>query len=61
MGGVISLKTSINSIKLVRLRGGNVHISWFVPYKTCDVVDALPHASCVVLVLAILVGQIKAF
>ncbi len=26
----------------------NVHSSWFVPFKTCDVVDALPHASCVV-------------
>ncbi len=30
--------------------GGNVHSSWFVPFKTCDVVDALPHASWVVVV-----------
>ncbi len=48
MGGVVSLETSIKNIELVRLRGGNVHSSWFVPFKTCDVVDALPHASCVV-------------
>ncbi len=25
-----------------------MHSSWFIPFKTCDVVDALPHASCVV-------------
>ncbi len=24
--------------------------SWFIPFKTCDVVDALKHASCVVVV-----------
>ncbi len=44
----MSLETSIKMIKLIRQRGGNVHISWFVPFKTCDVVDALPHASCIV-------------
>ncbi len=44
----MSLDTSIKSIKLVWQRGGNVHSSWFIPFKTGDVVDALPHASCIV-------------
>ncbi len=51
MGGVISLKTSIKGVELVRLRGGNVHSSWFIPFKTCDVVNALSHASWVVVVV----------
>ncbi len=46
----MSLETSIKSIKLVRYRGGNLHSSWFIPFKTCDVVDALPHAYCIVCV-----------
>ncbi len=24
------------------------HSSWFIPFKTCDVIDSLPHASCIV-------------
>ncbi len=44
----MSLKTRIKMIKLVQLKGGNVHSSWFIPFKTCDVIDALPHASCFV-------------
>ncbi len=48
VGGVVSLETSIKKIKLVRLRGGNVHCSWFIPFTIRDVIDALPHASCVV-------------
>ncbi len=27
---------------------GNVHCSWFIPFTIRDVIDALPHASCVV-------------
>ncbi len=50
MGGVISLETSIKGVELVRWRGGNVHSSWFIPFKACDVVDALPHVSWVVVV-----------
>ncbi len=29
---------------------GNVHSSWFIPFKACDVVNALPHASWVIVV-----------
>ncbi len=46
----MSLETSIKSIQLIRYRGGNIHSSCFIPFKTCDVVDALPHASWVVVV-----------
>ncbi len=28
----------------------NVHSSWFISFKACDVVDALPHASWVIVV-----------
>ncbi len=49
-GSALSVETSIKSVMLVWYRGGNVHSSWFVPSKTCYVVDALPHASCVVVV-----------
>ncbi len=38
-------------IELIREIGGNVLSSWFVPFKVCDVVNALPHASCVVVEL----------
>ncbi len=43
MGGVISLETSLNGVELVRYRDGDVHSSWFIPFKACDVVNALPH------------------
>ncbi len=42
----MSLETSITFVKLIRQRGGNVHISWFIPFKTY-VIDSLPLASCV--------------
>ncbi len=48
MGSVVSLETSIKGVELVRYRGSNVHSSWFIPFKACDVVNALPHASWVV-------------
>ncbi len=44
------LKDRVTSVTEMEsaLRGGNVHSSWFVPFKTCDVVDALSQASCIV-------------
>ncbi len=46
VGGVISLKTSIKGVELVQLRGGNVHSSWFIPFKACHMLLGLLLLKC---------------
>ncbi len=46
--GVMSFETGVELLELVRKGGGNVHSGGFVSFKVFDIVNALPHASCIV-------------
>ncbi len=42
------LKDRVTSVTEMEIALTNVHCRRFIPFKICDVIDALPHASCVV-------------
>ncbi len=48
MGGVVSLETSIKVLSLSGREAPMFTVAVIFPFKTCDVVDALPHTSCAV-------------
>ncbi len=44
----MSFETAVELVEFLRKRGGKVHSGGFVLFKVCDIVNALPHASCIV-------------
>ncbi len=48
MSCIMSFETAVELIELVWKRGGNVHSGSFVLFKVCDIINTLPHASCIV-------------